>query len=454
MAKRTIWTLALAFLPSLADASAVPPPPAPALASHAFRLSDPAEVIASMEAGCAGCSWERADREAAVLRVRVDGRYSQHLLLLRGEAPAPYRIALGALGAGSHTLTFELDRTWTPAAIRTARVTNVQTEAATAADPRHATLAHAPVLCARPNTIRRFTDVPILEWVETDSRPDGRRLRYSVIFTNEDGGTPADRLLATWGRLTDIEYVYSVELGASGRVGLSEYQGPDHVVRTFAGLREGLHPIIHVVTDNNMVSDTGTCEVRFTLVPKPFDLTATSREAVMDAEPWSYRVSSEEARREGRVVEGSKPGDKTILDPRRYAYIEACAPTRDAGITFSLSVKTPGGIVFRESDGGFGKFLIQRERENFPNGCFRGAVSLPEGATPESIVAIRFRARTRPPHKDEAPLAPGTGAARLLSVNKIFLLGPGDMPGKNLFSWTGDLQMTPDGPEVELKIGG
>ena len=40
----------------------------------------------------------------------------------------------------------------------------------------------------------------------------GTRLRYSVVFSNEDGGTPADRLLATWGRLTDIEYVYGVEL--------------------------------------------------------------------------------------------------------------------------------------------------------------------------------------------------------------------------------------------------
>ena len=111
-------------------------------------------------------------------------------------------------------------------------------------------------------------------------------------------------------------------------------------------------------------------------------------------------------------------------------------------------------MVFRESDGGFGKFLIQRERENFPNGCFRGAVSLPEGATAESIVAIRFRARTRPPRKDEPPLPPGSGTARLLSVNKIFLLGPGDLPGKSLFSWTGDLKVTPDGPEIELKIGG
>ena len=450
MAKRTPWTLALALGASLAYAAPGPE----VVATHAFLLVEGAEVIASLEAECAGCAWGRAGREAAALRVLLDGNYSQHLLLVRGEEPSAYRISLGAMGAGSHTLTFEVDRAWTPRGVEAARVSKVATEAVMPLDPRHAWLAHAPVLCARPNTIRRFTDLPILEWVETDARPEGRRLRYSVIFTNEDGGTPADRLLATWGRLTDIEYVYSVELDASNRVGVSEYQGKDHVVRPFAGRREGRHPLIHVVTDNNMVSDEGTCEVRFTLVPRPFELTGTSREAVMDDEPWSYHVSSEEARREGRVVAGSKPGDKTIVDPRRYAYVEACAPTQDAGITFSLGVATEAGIVFKESDGGLGKFLIQRERENFPNGCFRGAVALPEGATGEAIRALRFRAHTRPAHKDESPLAPGTGAARLLRVNKVFLLGPGDVPGKNLFSWTGDLAMTPEGSEVELKIGG
>ena len=37
-------------------------------------------------------------------------------------------------------------------------------------------------------------------------------------FTNEDGGTPTDRLMAIWGRTTDIEYLYSVEVDAKGAI--------------------------------------------------------------------------------------------------------------------------------------------------------------------------------------------------------------------------------------------
>ena len=79
----------------------------------------------------------------------------------------------------------------------------------------------------RPEYVGRFTDVPVFMWYETEATPRGTRYRYSVIFTNEDGGTPADRLMATWGRTTDIEYVYSVEVDAAGTILEHDYQGPE-----------------------------------------------------------------------------------------------------------------------------------------------------------------------------------------------------------------------------------
>ena len=45
-----------------------------------------------------------------------------------------------------------------------------------------------------------------------DTRVDGTGvLRYSVIFSNEDGGTATPALLARWGRTTDIEMAYEEE---------------------------------------------------------------------------------------------------------------------------------------------------------------------------------------------------------------------------------------------------
>ena len=35
-------------------------------------------------------------------------------------------------------------------------------------------------------------------------------VRYTAIFTNEDGGTQTAALMARWGRATDIEWVYQI----------------------------------------------------------------------------------------------------------------------------------------------------------------------------------------------------------------------------------------------------
>ena len=53
------------------------------------------EIAVTVRAACVACAWGVAGREAAALRVLVNGKYSQHILLYRGEAPADYRISLG-----------------------------------------------------------------------------------------------------------------------------------------------------------------------------------------------------------------------------------------------------------------------------------------------------------------------------------------------------------------------
>jgi hypothetical protein len=46
-----------------------------------------------------------------------------------------------------------------------------------------------------------------------DDRRDGRGwIRYSVIISNEDGGTATPALMARWERTTDIELIYEVEM--------------------------------------------------------------------------------------------------------------------------------------------------------------------------------------------------------------------------------------------------
>jgi hypothetical protein len=260
--------------------------------------------------------------------------------------------------------------------------------------------------------------------------------------------------MATWGRLTDIEYVYGVEVDAAGQVLAAEFQGRDHVIQPFTGVREGSHPVLHVVTDNNMLAEHGGAPERFAPSAEPADLTGVSREAVMDAHPWTYAVSSREARREGRVTEGAAPGDGHIPDPRRFAYIEACAESHDVALAFGVGVEGGNGVVrFHDSDGGQPTFLIARSADHFPNGCFRGAVALPEGAA-SRIRALRFRAFALPRNKAATAPATAPAAARVWRVNKLFLLDAADAPGPSLFHWEGSLPLTPDAPARELEIGG
>ena len=417
-----------------------------------FELQRPAEVVAAIGTRCAACDWGRPGREGVSLRLALDGRYARHLVLARG-GEAVSRVGLGALAAGRHRLEIDLDAGASAAEAGPVEVTVVAIEAVERGDARHPLLAHAPILHARPNAIGRFSDVPLLVWVEQEPLPGGRRrLRYSAVFSNEDGGTPPDRLLATWGRLTDLEYLYGVELAADGRVLRAEFQGEGHVIQPFEGEREGDHPLLFVVTDNNMLAGSGESGVRYAPAPAPFDLSGASREAVMDSEPWTYRVSSLEVRREGRVAAAARPGDGRIADPRRYLYLEACAETRDVGLTFGAGLAAEQGPRFVDSDGGLGELLVLRSPDHFPNGCFRSAVALPEGARPEDVLALRFRAHTRPPREGEDPLPPGSGSARLLRVTKLFGLGPDHLPEPSLFSWEGELPLAPGGEPAELRV--
>jgi hypothetical protein len=438
-----IVTLVLALL-----AGALRPAPGTDLRTETFRLAAESEVVATLTASCAGCSWAAPGREGAVLLLSVDGRYSQHLILSRGEGPARYDVVLGALERGDHRLTVTLDRAATPAGAQAASVLSIETRARTPGTSEHVALAHSPRLYARPDTIGRFSDLPLLMWYESETTPRGTRLRYSVVFSNEDGGTPADRLMATWGRVTDIEYVYGVELDQGGRILAAEYQGPEHRILPFRGRRDGQHPRLWVVTENNMVSDHGATGERYAPAPVPFTLDEVSREVVMDAYPWTYRVSDEEALREGRIDEAAAPGSGRIPDPRRFLYLEACGDLEGAMLAFDVAVQTGAGTTWVASDGALARARIAR------SGCFRGAVALPPGAGGARIEALRFRAYTRPAREAEPPGPKGAGTARITRVNRLFRLGPDHVPGPSLFRWEGEAVLAPEGPPFELALPG
>src|SRR3954468_919590 len=240
----------------------------PPVASTDFANAVPGEGVAVITAACERCDWEIEGREAAVLRVSVDGRYSQHLYLVRGDKPSEYRVSVGRLAAGPHRIEAAVDATLSAKGVGAVTIPSITVSVAPVGDDSSVAQSMAPILYARPNTVGKYTDVPVFMWYEIVPASGGRQFRYSVIFTNEDGGTATDRLMATWGRTTDIEFVYGVELDNSGRVLTEEFQGPAHELPAFLGQHAAGHPLLWVSTDNNMVSESGPTRVRYRPAPE------------------------------------------------------------------------------------------------------------------------------------------------------------------------------------------
>jgi len=416
-----------------------------------FVAAADGEAVVTVRAGCERCDWGEPGRESVALTVSVDGTYSQHLQLVRG-APADYRIALGPVTKGAHRLAIDRDAALSAAGAGPATIDLVDVVFYNPGQSGDYTaLSMAPIVYARPNTVGRFTDLPLIMWYEIVPTPRGRQFRYSVIFSNEDGGTQTDRLMATWGRTTDIEFVYGVELGDRGQILAEEFQGPGHEVPAFTGQHEARHPLLWVSTDNNMVSESGPTRIRYRLVPQKFDLTNQSREAVMDANPWTYAIASVEMRREGKVVDDAPPGLNKIPDPRRFVYVEACGHVGNAALSLSVGTSSRQSqsqsqslLAWTASDRGLPQYRIIRD------GCFTIATPLPAGTHPADIRALRVQAFERPPAAGTAPVVPEP--VQLTRINKMFMLDEHDLPGVSILKWEGPVTIRAGGDPVEVTI--
>jgi hypothetical protein len=251
--------------------------------------------------------------------------------------------------------------------------------------------------------------------------------------------------MATWGRTTDIEFVYGVEVDGSGKVLAEEFQGPGHEVPAFKGRHQGGHPLLWVSTDNNMVSESGPTQIRYQLEPVKFDLTDDAREAVMDANPWIYPIASVEMRREGKIEDDPAPGHNAIADPRRFAYLEACGQVGKAALSVSIgSGQSQSELIWTPSDRGLPQYRIVRD------GCFTIATPLPAGTRASDIRAIRVHAFERPAAGGAAPATPDPVV--VTRINKVFMLDDRFLPGASILTWQGAARIRAGGDPFEVKI--
>jgi hypothetical protein len=350
---------------------------------------------------------DRAARDVAAvgaLVVKVDGEERQLILLTPGTGRTSYDALLGPLPPGVHRITLERSALWTwPEGLRIASVSSRVVPAA-AADS--VVLAQTPTLGIRADTIGTASDIPLVLYVEDDRREGRGWIRYSVIISNEDGGTATPALMARWGRTTDIELIYEVEMDGQ-RLVRDRFQGPDHEVRAFAGPREGRHPVLLIATLNNMFIDRGKSLATVRPVPRLVNLDRRTRESVMDDNPWIYPLMARELVAEKRI--GTQ-----IEDPREFLYVEAGLDLSNAAASVKVGSDADG---WKDSTRGRADLAVNR------NGWVRIAVHAPARA---ASLKWECRALTGTP----AGVVPRCG----IEWGRVFRLGQDYLPGENLIS--------------------
>jgi hypothetical protein len=388
-----------------------------------FTAPSESEALLDLIASAPGTSWRERGAEAAVITIYVDGQYHQDVILFAGARELNYQLMLGRVGPGEHNLRVDFNRKQsatkaTGVKIGDAKITTI--------DRNHTefqAVARAPIIYARPDTVGKFSDIPLLAYYESERAGASDRFTYTVIFSNEDGGTQTTALMARWGRTTDIEWVCETRIGAEGEA-KTIFQGANHQNTQFAGKFEADHPLMFDATVNNNFSEHGQSEMRFAPRPLPFDARTASREEMMDRHPWTYQVMADEMIREGKITEERKPG-QAINDLRNYVYFDI--RSNQTGAALSVAVKLKGDPVWRASDWGIANYRIDR------SGNFRTTALLPKRARLEEIERVVARCDVKGDPKTQSELSQVPSAScDLLSINKIFVLDDDYMPGEPL----------------------
>ena len=399
-----------------------------------FTLAADGEAQLALTALSPNADWAVKGREAATVTINVDGAYQQDVMLFGGASAFTYRLSLGKLAAGKHQLQITHNKPQSAPQAGAPVIQAAEVQPYTSKDARtQQAIAHAPLLVARPDTVGRFSDVPLLlsyEFVPGNETT----IRYAVVFTNEDGGTQTAALMARWGRATDIEWVYEVTLNTAGQITKAVYQASNHRVLDFQGGHLAQHPVLYVATVNNNFADQPVKKdaptMRFALAPVEHDSLKATREALMDAHPWSHRVMAAEMLREGRIaksedeVAGLSGMNMFIVPFRRYLYLDFDGEVQNAGLSFLVKLK--GDAQWYASDLGNPTFRITR------NGWVRTTVRLPKIVQPEQVEKLAVRCDALPETFTLRAVTPKEPLCQVKAWGKMFLLKADDTPGAPL----------------------
>ncbi len=354
-----------------------------------FSVASPGEGVATLTMATVGTDWGTLGSESVVVTYDLDGAPLGQLVLYGGGSPTDYRVLLGALTAGDHTIGLHPEKAISPNPKAPVAVTAAASvEAIAPPDARYAFTRYAPILLgidtdlnAVPNHLgNAVSDTPLIVYASADHGVGMTTYKYTLIWSNEDGGTGLnpDVLIAKFGRTTDIEGIVEVDVDDSTGALIEARYRPDEsgTLATYTmPLRGGTHPVVRTSTANGLIQQGGESTLAFGLPPFAYDDAGLPRELGMDLDPLSYRIMAEEMIREGKTEDVGNPATKKLSDARDYLYIDYDIDVNVSGQVLR-GIAVVGGVTYY-SDHNLPFSAFQNPR--ISDGIGRLAVEIPPG---------------------------------------------------------------------------
>ncbi|GHJ37057.1 hypothetical protein [Streptomyces sp. TS71-3] len=414
----------------------------------AFVAPRTGEAVLTLTSRAPGASWQTEGSESGVVSVHVDNRYVTDIVIPSDQATAR-SFTIGHLTKGVHTLRLQFASDRSPSGVDSARLSNISVRVHDENSEEGLVLRHSPVMYGRnvADLGSRFqsatTDTPLIAYHEVlpATAPGHRILQYTIVWSNEDGGTDSPALMARWGRTTDIEWAYRVEVDARGDAvpGTGVYQAANHQTLVFAGTREGDRPLLETCTSNNNMCDEVDDPMRFspsTLEALP---AGAAREHQMDVNPWTYPVMAQEMLREGQIESPSDPATVQVGDQRTYLYVAvahtATPAAETSAVGLAVGVRLKGDDTLYTSDHDVPTSSVNRD------GTAATTVELPAGTRQSDIseiVALR-----RPIQETGATLT-------VTGISRAFLLKDDYYPDASFVDVSGSRTLTQEAPTAVL----
>jgi hypothetical protein len=384
--------------PRLASTGAITGPELPAPSRAAPRHPVAGQGIIEVTLEAPKTSWESATQRAVVVDVSVDGGPSQQIVCFAGASPFTYAGFTGTLSTGSHMVTVavdtELSNTGTLAP--TVRLAHLQLEVVAPSNPWYDRIAFAPVVYGRADTAQE--DTPLLTYADQSAGRGGvRTLSYTTIWSKEEAGTSFVPFLewGEWGRMTDITQTVALDVGSGGAISNETYDtcgcvGTPATENEVSVLEEEVpfsgsyfeqtHAIVRNASGNDYQSESGTTAFRIQQVPVAGPAPDADRDAVMDANPWTYLISAQETT--NWYTNGTAdPASPEIGDSRQYAIVDLRTKVNDVSAT-AVGIQLSGSSQWYSSDYGSG-FPLQ------DGGHGRTAVKLPLDWEDRTITGLK-----------------------------------------------------------------